>query len=290
LALEICLLHEHLAGLTGAIFMEFSIPRMGRRIDAVLLIGPIVFVVEFKIGEATFDRSSLDQVWDYALDLKNFHQASHAAPIAPVLIATGAEASPAVEVRADADGVFRPIPIRSEDFRLTLDRLLVMVKGEPLNADQWARAPYLPTPTIVEAARALYAQHSVEAIARYDAGAQNLHATSGRIEELVDDARVRRRKLICFVTGVPGAGKTLAGLNIATQRRDAEQATHAVFLSGNGPLVAVLREALTRDELARQRSQGARVRKSAVSGQRSAVRSSRIKWECRTPKSEAESR
>ena len=122
-----------------------------------------------------------------------------------------------------------------------------------LDEQKWSSAPYHPTPTIVEAARALYAQHSVEAIARYDAGAQNLRVTSCRIEELVDVARVQGRKLICFVTGVPGAGKTLVGLNVATRRRDVDQPTHAVFLSGNGPLVAVLREALTRDEVARKR-------------------------------------
>ncbi len=125
-------------------------------------------------------------------------------------------------------------------------------------------APYHPTPTIIEAARALYAQHSVEAIARFDAGAKNLSVTSGRIEELVDDARKRRRKAICIVTGVPGAGKTLVGLNVATRRREADQPTHAVFLSGNGPLVAILREALMRDEVARQSSRGARVRKGRV--------------------------
>jgi hypothetical protein len=116
----------------------------------------------------------------------------------------------------------------------------------------------------VEAARALYAQHSVEAIARHDAGAQNLRVTSGRIEELVEEARAQNRKLICFVTGVPGAGKTLVGLNVATQRRDIDRPTHAVFLSGNGPLVAVLREALIRDEVARQRDLGHRVRKGKV--------------------------
>ena len=125
-------------------------------------------------------------------------------------------------------------------------------------------APYHPTPTIVEAARALYAQHSVDAIARYDAGAQNLRVTSCRIEELVDEARAQRHKIICFVTGVPGAGKTLVGLNVATRRRDRDQPTHAVFLSGNGPLVAVLHEALTRDEVARQKKNGIEVRKGKV--------------------------
>ena len=132
-----------------------------------------------------------------------------------------------------------------------------------MDADAWARASYHPTPTIIEAARALYAQHSVEAIARFDAGAQNLHVTSRRIEELVDEAQAKGRKRICFVTGVPGAGKTLVGLNLAT-RREEDEPTHAVFLSGNGPLVAVLREALTRDEVARRKQQGEKVRKGKV--------------------------
>ncbi len=131
--------------------------------------------------------------------------------------------------------------------------------------DVWSSAPYHPTPTIVEAARSLYAQHSVDAIARFDAGAKNLRVTSRRIEELADEARVKGRKRICFVTGVPGAGKTLVGLNLATRKRDADEPTHAVFLSGNGPLVAVLREALTRDEVARRKKQGDKeVRKGKV--------------------------
>jgi len=261
---QIRLLQDHLGSLTGSLFMEFSIPRIGRRIDTVLLIGPIVFAVEFKVGESVFDRSAVDQVWDYALDLKNFHEASHSASIVPILIATGTDRSPPLELRPDDDKVYRPISAQTANLRKTLDAALRTVRGDPLDAQHWARAPYHPTPTIIEAARALYAQHSVEAIARYDAGAQNLRVTSRRIEELVDDARARQRKVVCFVTGVPGAGKTLVGLNVATQRRDVDQPTHAVFLSGNGPLVAVLREALTRDEVARQRNRGIRVRKGKV--------------------------
>jgi hypothetical protein len=261
---QISLLQCQLIGLSGTIFMEFSIPRMGRRIDAVLLIGPVVLVVEFKVGDITFDRAAVDQVWDYALDLKNFHEASHAAPIVPILVATGASGSFEVELHPDEDRVFKPISVHKEGFRTAVDHVLRMTTGEVLDQQHWPRASYRPTPTIVEAARALYAQHSVDAKARSDAGAQNLHLTSRHIEQLVDDARERSRKLICFVTGVPGAGKTLVGLNIATQRRDAEQPTHAVFLSGNGPLVAVLREALTRDEVDRQRSRGIRSRKGKI--------------------------
>jgi hypothetical protein len=261
---EIAFLQDHLAGLTGSLFLEFDIPRMGRRVDAVLVIGPIVFVIEFKVGDRLFDRAAVDQVWDYALDLKNFHRASHAASIVPILLATAATASPPLELRADEDEVYRPVSVHPGGFRAVVDLGLRTIRGEALDREQWVLAPYYPTPTIVEAARALYAQHSVEAIARHDAGAQNLHTTSRRVEELVDDSRVQQHKLICFVTGVPGAGKTLVGLNIATQRRDTGQPTHAVFLSGNGPLVAVLREALTRDEVARQKSHGIRVRKGKV--------------------------
>ncbi|MGE5058459.1 MAG: DNA/RNA helicase domain-containing protein [Betaproteobacteria bacterium] len=261
---QITFLQENLLGLSGALFLEFNIPRMGRRIDAVLLIGPVVFVVEFNVGESAFERSAVAQVWDYALDLKNFHEASHSAAIVPILIATGSTESARVDLHVDEDKVYRPILICPNDFRKTIERSLRTVTGEALDEQQWSSAPYRPTPTIIEAARALYAHHSVEAIARYDAGAQNLRVTSSRIEELVDEARTERRKAICFVTGVPGAGKTLVGLNIATQRRDVDQPTHAVFLSGNGPLVAVLREALTRDEMERERSYGNRVRKGQV--------------------------
>jgi hypothetical protein len=126
------------------------------------------------------------------------------------------------------------------------------------------RGTYLPTPTIVEAAQALYSRHSVDAIARHDAGTVNLRLTSHRIEELIDSARTKKRKLVVFVTGVPGAGKTLVGLNVATMKRDPGETAHAVFLSGNGPLVAVLREALVRDEVERARKRGERLRKGVV--------------------------
>jgi len=237
---------------------------MGRRVDAALLLGPVVFVIEFKVGESAFERAAVDQVWDYALDLKNFHEASHSVSIIPILIATGATKSVPVNLEADQDKVYRPMLVDPAGFRQAIDVALRTVTGEALDGQQWSDAPYHPTPTIIEAARALYAQHSVEAIARSDAGAQNLRVTSSRVEELVDEARAQKHKVICFVTGVPGAGKTLVGLNLATRRRDVGQPTHAVFLSGNGPLVAVLREALTRDEVARQKSVGIRVRKGKV--------------------------
>lgn len=260
---QIEFLRSRLNDLSGSVFFEFNIPRMGRRIDVVLVIGPALFAIEFKVGEKAFDRAAIDQVWDYALDLKNFHEASHDASIIPILVATEATACPPIHLHADPDKLYRPIVVDPHNFRTALELALSAVSGAAVDAQVWSHASYHPTPTIIEAARSLYAQHSVEAIARFDAGAQNLHVTSRRIEELVDEAQANRCKRICFVTGVPGAGKTLVGLNLAT-RREVNQPTHAVFLSGNGPLVAVLREALTRDEVARRKKQGEKVRKGKV--------------------------
>lgn len=261
---EIRLLQNTLPGLTGTICFEFSIPRMGRRIDVALLFEDVLVILEFKVGSAEFDRSAIDQVWDYALDLKNFHSASHSAKIVPVLVATEAKEPPLYALSCGADGVYEPLLVCPSDLRQVLDTIISEVHGAELDAESWYLAPYHPTPTIVEAARSLYAQHSVEAIARFDAGTQNLRVTSGRVEELADEAKRDSRKIICFVTGVPGAGKTLVGLNVATRRRDPDAPTHAVFLSGNGPLVAVLREALTRDDYYRRKTKGEKVRKLQI--------------------------
>lgn len=260
---QINVLRERLRGLTGSLFFEFSIPRMGRRVDVVLLTGGVVFVVEFKVGATSFDIGAIDQVWDYALDLKNFHEASHHLTIVPMLLATDAHPR-GLQLTQDSDGVVRPVTANRTTFRDVIDLVFSQFGAKEIDAEWWVNASYRPTPTIIEAARALYAQHSVEAIARHDAGAENLRVTSRHIEELVAEAKRTKRKLICFVTGVPGAGKTLVGLNVATRRNDAETDSPAVYLSGNGPLVAVLREALTRDEVARQAALGKKMRKGQV--------------------------
>jgi hypothetical protein len=261
---QISILKDALKGLDGTILFEFTVPRLGRRIDTVLLIGTAVIVLEFKVGQKDFDRAAIEQVWDYALDLKNFHEASHTASIVPILVATAAASCSAAVLEADNDQVYRPVCATPDELHRIIGLVLQSIPGVVLDVSGWLQAPYRPTPTIVEAARSLYAQHSVEAIARYDAGAYNLRVTSNRIESLVDEARQLGQKKICFVTGVPGAGKTLVGLNVATRRGVDHSSTHAVFLSGNGPLVAVLREALTRDECERLRRQGVRERKGVV--------------------------
>lgn len=253
---QIEILKPTLAGLRGAIFFEFIVPRIGSRIDVVLIIGPIIFVVEFKVGEHDINREDVNQVWDYALDLKNFHQASHEAPIVPILVATRSKHSDLTLGAAHKDAVFPPAKCNADGLRTLIDVAIRSLSGESVDASVWGRSPYQPTPTIIEAAQALFAQHSVEAISRHDAGQRNLRVTSKCVEDLVESARQSHQKMIIFVTGVPGAGKTLVGLNVATKKGEAGQPAHAVFLSGNGPLVAVLREALTRDEVNRLKKQG----------------------------------
>lgn len=235
----------------GHILFEFTIPRMGKRADVVLLIDGTVFVLEFKVGARSFDRSAIEQVHDYALDLKNFHKGSHDLPIVPVVFATEAVVAGQLEVKFAPDSIAEPVLARMEQLPALIDGCAGATAFEPIDVESWLRSGYQPTPTIVEAAQALYQNHAVEEIARSDASAQNLSQTTDCIAAIIDRSKTERRKSICFVTGVPGAGKTLAGLNVATKRAQEHSDEHAVFLSGNGPLVTVLREALARDEAAR---------------------------------------
>jgi hypothetical protein len=259
---EIALLKATLEMSQGAVFLEFVVPRLGSRIDAVLIIGAAVVVIEFKVGERHVNTNDVNQVWDYALDLKNFHKGSHTASVFPILVATELKHVDVAEPSAASDLVFSPMCCGPAALTDALRFALRTAVGPALDPAAWCRAPYQPTPTIIQAAQSLYANHSVQEIARHDAGATNLAITSLRVEELIESARTARRKSIVFVTGVPGAGKTLVGLNVATQRHDDQ--THAVFLSGNGPLVKVLREALVRDEVERSRRKGQRTRKGDV--------------------------
>jgi hypothetical protein len=259
---EIRTLQSVLLSYDGCVYFEYSIPRMGKRIDAVLLIGPAVFVLEFKVGERDFPQHAIDQVWDYALDLKNFHEPSHNPFIAPVLIATGAGKLARPTIESGRDKVLLPLRSTASGLKQTIDDVLKFTSGEMIDTAYWEAGSYQPTPTIVEAAMALYNGHSVEEISRSDASAINLRGTSEAVSEIIRFSQVRRQKSICFVTGVPGAGKTLVGLNVATHHIDKENDLYSVFLSGNGPLVAVLREALARDKVQHQKALGDRIRKA----------------------------
>lgn len=238
--------------LLGWIYFEFSIPRMGKRADVVLLTGGVVFVIEFKVGSHNFDSYAIEQVHDYALDLKNFHRGSHNLPIVPILIPTAAPPQPLPGINWAADLVAEPLCISAANLPQAIEMAVKQCSALPIDAISWSQSGYQPTPTIVEAALALYRQHDVKEITRSEAGADNLGLTARRVEQVIEDAKTNSRKAICFITGVPGAGKTLAGLNLATSRAERHSDEHAVFLSGNGPLVDVLREALARDKAERE--------------------------------------
>jgi hypothetical protein len=236
----------------GWIAFEFAIPRMGKRADAVILLDGVIYVIEFKVRADVFTVAAIEQVTDYSLDLKNFHAASHDRIIIPVVISTEAEAKP-VQLSLWPDDVAEPVLSNGEDLGSMLLAAAHRFQGQPaLAPEDWMASGYKPTPTIIEAAQALYRSHRVEDITRSDAGAKNLSVTNARLTAIIEDAKKNQRKVICFITGVPGAGKTLAGLNLVTDRAQAHEDEHAVFLSGNGPLVDVLREALARDESKRQ--------------------------------------
>jgi hypothetical protein len=246
---QISILKDALVGRPdGRIFLEFYIPRMGRRADALLITENIVFVIEFKVGANAHESSALAQVQDYALDLKNFHEGSHAVPIIPVLVSTNAQSEPLADLKFAGDLVAIPLATNKTDLAKWIDRVCSSHSFSHLDMEDWIAKGYKPTPSIIEAAEVLYRTHSVTDISRSDAGAKNLRETTASVSRVIDLARQDSSKAICFVTGVPGSGKTLAGLNIATRRSEEHIDEHAVFLSGNGPLVEVLREALARDK------------------------------------------
>ncbi len=260
---EISILKMVLEPYQGSVYFEYSIPRMGKRIDVVVLIGPVIFILEFKIGESEFHSFAIDQVWDYALDLKNFHETSHDHFIAPVLIATKAKNIPViVSATKHNDKLLLPIRCNAELLGEAIVNVLKFTNEDPIDPIRWETGRYQPTPTIIEAAMALYSGHSVNEISRSDASAINLGVTSDTISEIIHSSKEKSQKSICFLTGVPGAGKTLVGLNIATKHIDKNNDLYSVFLSGNGPLVAILREALARDKVLHEKEWGRKFRKS----------------------------
>jgi hypothetical protein len=236
----------------ATLLLEFEIPRIGKRVDAILVLNGPILVLEYKVGAKSYDSTSIDQAYDYALDLKNFHKASHCLNIVPILIATDApNKNLGFNIgNIGVDGIASPILANSENLSSILNLISNTLPKAEIDADVWINSTYHPTPTIVEAAQALYKGHRVEEISRSDAGAINLTKTCSHVSRVIDDTKANNKKVICLITGTAGAGKSLAGLNIATERMRYLENEHAVFLSGNGPLVAVLREALVQDQLA----------------------------------------
>lgn len=241
---QIDILKIQLEGINGKIYFEFAIPRMGKRVDNIIIVNDVIFVVEFKVGDGGYSKHAIEQVIDYTIDLKNFHEGSHHAKLIPVLVASnGPKCSESM-----VDVIRYKTAAKSNQYNFS-DTVLRFIDNDntSVNIESWEESIYKPTPTIIEAAQALYKGHNVKDITRSDSGTINLSITGDCINRVIEKSKKTNIKSICFVTGVPGAGKTLAGLNIAVERMKADEDEHAVFLSGNGPLVEVLREALTRD-------------------------------------------
>ena len=215
---EIATLQSSLDGLDGEIFFEYSIPRLGKRADVILLIKDVVIVLEYKVGEKSYERPDLEQVWDYALDLKYFHQKSHELWIVPILVATAAsERSHVFQPSKYDDKVLEPVCSNDSTLRPIIDQVLeLLAKSE--NPKGWGMSPYNPTPTIVQAATTLYRRKNLENKSIADI---TNHTSEDRTEKateavlrIVEESKRKGQKSICFITGVPGAGKTLVGLDI----------------------------------------------------------------------------
>lgn len=234
----------------GHILFEYTIPRIGKRIDNVLIYKGIIFLLEFKVGERTYPHEAIEQVVDYALDLNCFHKESHNKLLVPILICTNAAERDFV-IKEMQTNILEPCCCNEKNLQKYILKVSNCCHRIEFNSIDWENSLYMPTPTIIEAAKALYMGHNVEDISRNDASAINLNRTTKAIDDIIDYSKKNRRKSICFITGVPGAGKTLAGLNIAIKRQKIDENEHAVFLSGNGPLVDVLQEALARDDVQR---------------------------------------
>ena len=229
----------------GSVYFEYNIPRMGRRADVILLIDGIVFVLEYKTAEQKFSHEASTQVWDYAIDLKNFQRGCIDRKIIPILVVPNEKSKRCVlDLKPFKDDVYEPLWVNAERIQEAIDSIL------PANSptwsqkedDRWAKSGYEPTPTIIEAAVALYEENTVEDITKHGC---DIDKASEELNKIINYCREHHRKAVCFITGVPGAGKTLIGLNTAIDQFN--KGEKAVYLSGNFPLVEVLQEALARD-------------------------------------------
>lgn len=245
---QICELQKKLeeCAMEGDIIFEYDIVRLGKRIDVILLIKHMVFSLEFKNGKNIYTAQDAQQAEDYAIDIKNFHKESEDLYVCPILIATDA---PKYKKQQSIDSYpDKQIFLQRENMDTLADKLCQIIdkygEDEEIDFDKWFHSPYHPTPTIIAAAVEAYTSHDISEIAHSEAGQDDIDKCEQKIEELVEYARKNKKKCVCFVTGVPGAGKTLVGLDVVAKNLKKETDNLSVYLSGNGPLVEVLREAL----------------------------------------------
>ncbi|MDJ0387895.1 DUF2075 domain-containing protein [Roseomonas sp. E05] len=247
------LLQEALRQAGGAgwsVLLEYDLLRLEKRIDAVLLTDRAILVIEFKHNAAAWLPQDAAQAEDYALDLFDFHAGSRGHPVVPILVASEAPAH-----RAPLPLLWHGVTPVLHSNAAGLAGLLREVQAaipappRPLDAAAWMGAAYRPVPTIIEAAQRLFDRHGVEEIATARADTANLDRTTAAIRRAIAQARETEQRVVVFVTGIPGAGKTLCGLNLVF---GTAAEAGAAFLTGNAPLVAVLRGALERDAATRQ--------------------------------------
>lgn len=251
----------------GQIIFEYDIPRLGKRIDVVVLLRGIIFCLEFKVGQKDMLQADIEQVLDYALDLKNFHYLSQDRTIVPILVPTAYKSRTSeIKLSVYDDSIYNPLVAGEKSLQelitMVLEHANATMPDDSLGAN-WVISPYSPTPTIIEAARTLYESHSVEDITRHEADKVSTDTTIAYILDVIKHSKENGEKSICFVTGVPGAGKTLVGLDVAVKQsyQDGDKLVEdegAVYLSGNGPLVAVLTEALAIDNYKKCRARNER--------------------------------
>ncbi|MDD6957523.1 MAG: DUF2075 domain-containing protein [Sphaerochaetaceae bacterium] len=229
----------------GSVIFEYTIPRVGGRIDNVVLLDDTIFVLEFKVGNEIYTGSAATQARTYAIDLANFHEESHNKTIVPILIATDAPECD-LQINKYKNNVYDVIYTNGNNLTKIFDKFKKLFSTQ-IQLNKWLNSRYVPTPTIIEAAEILYNNHSVDDISQNEA-AENLTKTSAAVQKIIEYSKQNHQKAICFITGVPGAGKTLAGLNIAIENQKTTGKNYSCFLTGNQPLVSVLREALARDD------------------------------------------
>ena len=232
-------------GIDGDIIFEYDIIRLGKRIDVILLVRHMVFSLEFKNGKKFFTAKDAQQAEDYAIDIKNFHKESENLYVCPILVATDAEEITDQSKECYSD---KQIYLQKENINTLISKVNEIVDeygtDEKIDFDKWFNSPYYPTPTIISAAVEAYKTHSLTEIAHSEAGQDDIDACENEITNLIKKAKNENKKYICFVTGVLGAGKTLVGLDVVAKSLDEDESELSVYLSGNGPLVDVLREAL----------------------------------------------
>jgi len=237
------------------ILLEYEIPRLASRIDAVIIADDLIFVIEFKYDRRKYELADIRQAEDYANDLHDFHLESKHSIIIPILLAPLAK-SILNQRNLNLESLIKTcLKVNSNNF----SQLLMEAYFEfhdSLNCSvqpwEWEQSQYQPTPTIIQAAKALFAGQEVETITKSGADKNDLKKTTQYIINVINQARTENKKIICFITGVPGAGKTLVGMNIVHEKEEfGGEETNTAYFSGNGPLINVLKEALTRDHFER---------------------------------------